>query len=223
MPFDIMAKGAAISCPRCQVPFMPKRKDQKYCGKPCAKAATRNAARGSRSVENAQRNMRHYERAAWLSYDLNRMSAVKQRAMLLAILEAASGADAELRNFLFDPALIGADRASAIGKLYPDTKCPGSLNIAKMVNDFCFEEWGCGVRAAILDEGKPAGRIFREEDQAVEKVPPHIYERTTCVPARVLPLVGLAKRSYDWRIVARAMGDRGWRKHFAPEELDRLL
>lgn len=76
----------------------PRRKNQKYCSQPCAKAATRNTARGSRDIENARRNERHYSRAAWLSYDLNRMSPTKQRAMLLAILEAASGRDGALRT-----------------------------------------------------------------------------------------------------------------------------
>lgn len=65
--------------------------------------------------------------------------------MLLALLEAASGADAALRNILLDPALLGADRSARIGKLYPDTCSPDALNIAKLVYAFCMEEWGCSV------------------------------------------------------------------------------
>ncbi|TKA95763.1 hypothetical protein FAZ78_15200 [Cereibacter changlensis] len=157
-----------------------------------------------------------------MSYDLNRMSPAKQRAALLALLEAASGNDATLRNILLDPILLGADRSSSIGKLYPDTKCHGALNIAKMVHAFCMEEWGCGARAAILDNGKPAGRTFREDRSAEEIVPPHIYERTPIEPVRVHPVLPSVAEPYDWRRIARAMGDKGWRRYFSQEELDRL-
>ena len=169
--------AVAPACPHCSTTFAPRRKDQKYCSRPCAKAATRNTARGPREYENARRNEHHYSRAAWLSYDLNRVPPMKQRAMLLAILEAASGGDGALRTILFDPRLLGADPFSPIGKLFPDTRCPDALNVAKMVNAFCKMEWGCGVRDMILDNGKPAGRRF-VEDGAAAIVPPHIYERT---------------------------------------------
>jgi hypothetical protein len=284
--------AAAPACPHCSTTFAPRRKNQKYCGEPCAKAATRHTARGPRTIENAQRNERHYSRAAWLSYDLNRMSPVKQRAMLLAILEAASGGDGALRTILFDPNLLGADRFSPLGKLHPDTKCPGTLNIAKMVNAFCKMEWGCGVRDMILDNGKPAGRKF-VEDGADAIIPPHIYERTqeghlvgheerNPVPVstsaffqwlstqraehplsqpRVIPVnpdrendydrvdrivreaqervsklppvehpevqttvqPKVGREGYDWRRIAGAMGDKGWRRYYAPEELDLLM
>lgn len=153
----------AVSCPQCALTFTPRRKDQRYCSSPCAKAATRHASRGSRLRENTQRNRRHYERAAWLAYDVARMSPEGKRAMLLALLETASGDDAQLRNILLDPALLGASWSSTLGKFYPDTKAPGALNIAKMVHAFCMAEWGCGTRDAILDDGKPARRLFRDQ------------------------------------------------------------
>lgn len=162
-------------CPTCCQSFTPRRKDQRYCSKPCAKAATRNAARGPRVIENRRRSAAHYDRASWLSYDLNRMHPERQRALLLAILEAASGTDAPLRNILLDPALLGADRSSTIGKLYPDSNDHTALNVAKMVHFFCRDEWGCSTRDAILDSGKPAGRRFTD-DGKVEKVPPHYIE-----------------------------------------------
>jgi hypothetical protein len=105
------------------------------------------------------------------------MPPTKQRERLLIVLEAASGHDAALRNILLDPALLGADRFSAIGKLYPDTKSPGALNVAKMVHAFCMAEWGCSTRDAILDDGKPAGRLFKES-RGEAKVPPHSYKGT---------------------------------------------
>ena len=150
-------------CERCGAPYKRRKKTQKYCSATCQKKASRNTARGPRDHENNYRNRQHYERAAWLSYDVLRMSPNAKRRMILAILEAASSMDAALRNILFDPALLGADRRSPIGKLYPDSRYPDAPNIAKMVHAFCLEEWGVSTRDAILDNGKPARREFIEE------------------------------------------------------------
>ncbi|MCA2009134.1 hypothetical protein [Tritonibacter mobilis] len=209
--------------------------------------------------------------------------------MLLAILEAASNNDGALRNILFDPALLGADRGSPVGKLYPDAKSPRVLNVAKMVNVFCMIEFGCSSRSAVLDKRKPAGRKF-VHDGDVPIRPPHIYERPPEFPheghgdrkpahtrtvdfyrwltahraerplstprtapdrldmeddfervdrivtetqERVskLPVISapeeqpemktaLPQSGYDWRRIARAMGDRGWRRYYSLEEAD---
>lgn len=163
------------ACPHCGILFLPRRSDQQYCARSCSKAATRNTSRGSRRIENVQRTRLHYDRAAWLSYDLNRMPQQTQRRMLLELLEAAAGHDAPLRNILLDPALLGAARGDSTGKLYPDSRSADARNIAKLVNDFCRNEWGVGVREALMDNGKPAGRLFRERN--VNNVPPHIYGR----------------------------------------------
>lgn len=143
--------------------------------------------------------------------------------MLLALLEAASGGDAALRNILLDPALLGADWSSEIGKLYPDTRCPERLNIAKMVNSFCQAEWGCSVREAILDDGKPAGRKFKAEDPSDGNPPSALYREPPIDPFRARPKVPEDQTPYDWRGVARAFGDRGWRRYFTSEELDLML
>lgn len=155
--------SAAHRCPRCSAAFTPKRKDQHYCGRQCQKAATHNIARGPRHFENKERTARHYERAAWLSYDLNRMPRAKREGFLKGLLEAASGNNAPVRNILLDPKLLGAPRSSSVGKLYPDTQDPEGLNIAKMAHAYCMQTWGCSSRDAILDEGKPAGRSFTDE------------------------------------------------------------
>lgn len=210
-------------CPGCRIQFTPARRNQKYCTPSCQKMATRNTARGAREIENKTRTERHYDRAAWLSYDLNRMQPVRQRAMVLALLEAASGDDPALRNILLDPKLLGADRWSAIGKFYPDTKCPRVLNIAKLINSFCISEWGCGVRDAILDHGKPAHRVFREPEPTEVIRPPHIYERPLSAPVKVHRMVPSGTQPYDWRRIAKTTGDRGWRRYFSDQELDQLL
>lgn len=171
-----------------------------------------------------RRNEAHYRRAAWLSFDVLRMSPVRQRQMILSILEAASSDDAALRNILLDPALLGAERQSSIGKLYPDAKSHGTPNLSKMVNAFCKAEWGCGVRHAILDRGKPAYRTFAETQEAATITEP---EQTYWQAQRAAGLLNrhLASRQnshsgYDWRLLARAMRERGWQRYFTTHELD---
>lgn len=156
------------SCPRCDTPFAPGRRNQAYCGRECQQAFTRNAARGPRTIENRSRSLAHYERAAWLCFDAARLFPTPRRRMVLALLEAASGPDAGLRNILLDPALLGADRRSPIGKLYPDTRAADAPNIAKLADAFCRAEWGVGIRDAVLDAGRPAWRSFAEMDGHTE-------------------------------------------------------
>lgn len=300
------------TCLKCFQPFTRKRKDQRYCGRTCQKAATSHAARGDRSLENGARAAQHHERAVWLSYDLNRMNPKARVEAILAILEAASGGDAALRNILLDPAFLGAPAGSPLGKLYPDTKCLTSLNIAKMVNVFCRTAYGCGVRDAILDDGKPAGRKFIGDDFTCsaanfpDPAPPVLPAIETAGETLTLSLMALAnlyasrgidindapdiptakrkplpsdgevrarflKRNgypmpdpeedfrrvdaaviasqaavnrlspmpeapalpaveplprpsgFDWRHIARVMGDRGWKRYCSQIELDRLL
>lgn len=124
-------------CPKCGVQFHAKRSNQKFCDRDCQKAATRHSARGTRQIENAQRNRDHYSRAATLCYDLNRMPAWKRLPFVSRLIMAAKEGDAKLRNILTDPQLLGADRASRIGKLYPDTQNTDVLNIAKEANAYC--------------------------------------------------------------------------------------
>lgn len=129
-----------LTCPGCHQPFIPARRNQIYCNRECQKKKTHNTARGSREVENRERTRTHYERAAWLSHDLNSLPPATIRAQIMALLEAASGEDAALRNILLDPNLLNADPRSPIGKLGRYARHPHMLNIAKMVNRFCRKE-----------------------------------------------------------------------------------
>lgn len=133
----------AVAClsPKCSQPFTPRRKDQRYCSKPCAKAATRNAARGKREVENARRDHEHYNRAEWLSYDVNRMPESLRQRFLHALVVSVMSGNAKLRNILTDPRLLGAGCAEPIGKLSIDRRCHSALNIAKLVHRYCRQRW----------------------------------------------------------------------------------
>lgn len=219
--------GGQIACPQCSACFKSRRRDQRYCAKPCAKAATRNASRGSREIENTRRNVTHYQRASWLSCDVLRLRPERQRQMLLSILQAASGDDAPLRNIVLHPALLGAAWGSSIGKFYPDTHDYSAPNIAKMVDAFCREELGCGVRDAILDNGKPAHRYLTEAEEP--DAPPQHDEthwqtlRKAGTLDRPIHDGTLRTSGYDWRLLARAMGERRWRRYFTTDDLDLFL
>ena len=211
---------ASSICPKCSEAFMSKRSNQTYCSTQCQKSASRNAARGDRVFEKRRKNEDHFIRAEWLSYDMNRMSPAKQRKMILALLEAASGANRALRDILLDPRLLKADRGDPIGKLYPDTNIHGALNVAKMVYAFCQAEWGCNTRDAIIDDGKPAFRLFKEE---AVNVPAPAPEGSEKYRNRSGDKVKTSKEPYDWRKIARLMGDPGWQRYYSEEELDDLL
>lgn len=59
---DSVESISMYTCPKCSVEFTPKRKNQKYCSRPCQ----RNGARGSRTGENSTMNRRHTDTAIHL-------------------------------------------------------------------------------------------------------------------------------------------------------------
>lgn len=88
------------------------------------------------------------------------MTKDKRITTIQELLEAASGDHAPTRNLLLDPRLLGAERGSMLGKLPKDRLNHDRPNIAKIVNRYCQDSYGCTVRDAILDDGKPAYRKF---------------------------------------------------------------
>lgn len=145
-----------LICSVCGNVFARKRKNQQYCSTKCQK----NASRTCRRRENAKRSEDHYHRASWLLHDLTRMTKDKRTHLIQGLLEAASGGHAPTRNLLLDPRLLGADRGSMLGKLPKDRLNHDRPNIAKIVNRYCQDSYGCTVKDAILDDGKPAYRKF---------------------------------------------------------------
>ncbi|WP_234853383.1 hypothetical protein [Paracoccus everestensis] len=166
MAFDAtpQEEGGTL-CPRCGVQFQPKRSNQSFCGRECQKATSRHAARGARTTENAQRNRDHYDRAAWLCYDLNRMAPWKRPAHLSKLIIAAKVGNAKLRNILTDPKLLAASRTAPIGKLYPDSHNCDVLNIAKEANAYCRERWSIGIKEAIGTKDHPPHADVMEEPE----------------------------------------------------------
>ncbi|MDO6588609.1 hypothetical protein Q4543_24555, partial [Salipiger sp. 1_MG-2023] len=133
--------------------------------------------------------------------EINRRPPREQERSLLKVLTAASGEDAALRNILLDHKLLGANPRAGIGKFYPDNRNRDVQNIAKMADSFCREQWGVGVRKAILDDGKPAGRRFDEAD--LTNIPPHIYREQPEQPLEPYVEVSAATFLAETRAIAR--------------------
>ncbi|RGP37729.1 hypothetical protein D1012_07390 [Pseudotabrizicola alkalilacus] len=136
MPFDSMVQGVAVCCPRCQVPFLPRRKDQKYCGKPCAKAASRNVTRGPRMVAESAEAARIHEfrkgRLRGLSHALHETPPAYRAAFLQRLIAEGRG-NSELRRLVTVRALL---------RSWVRDEGTGRLHIAHVLDHFCREVYG---------------------------------------------------------------------------------
>lgn len=136
MAFDSVGQRAALCCPSCHVPFLPKRKDQKYCGKPCAKAATRNATRGPRKIAESAEAARIHEsrkgRTRGLSHALYETPPAYRSAFLQRLIVEARG-NAELRRLVTVRALL---------RSWIRDEGTGRLHIAHVLDHFSQEVYG---------------------------------------------------------------------------------
>lgn len=104
---DNRAPSTNPECPRCGQTFQRKRKDQRFCSRPCQKATTHNASRGPRTTAECI-TRRHEKRRQWatLAY-LNETyygTVPSGRLGLLKWwLDLARGGDATLRAALTRP------------------------------------------------------------------------------------------------------------------------
>lgn len=199
-------------CARCSVQFRPRRQGQRFCARDCQRATTRNSARGPRQAANAQRNRDHYSRAATLCYDINRLPPWKRLPFVSRLIAAAKDGDAKLRNILTDPSLLGADRSSGIGKLYPDSHDFDVLNIAKEANAYCRKRWGISIKTA-LDPNCPV-QIEAEPEAhfhgPIKETHWQRLKREGQLGFKAQPITG----NYDWRELSRAMRDPGWGRYW---------
>lgn len=124
--------GVALNCcPRCGEAFTRKRKDQQYCSRPCQKAATHNAARGSQKIEDNVDTRRlaelHRHRAFQLNDELYRKPPADRPAFVESLLQAARDHDWHLRRILTDSRSLfdfGHDYA-------------GRPNLVRTLDDYC--------------------------------------------------------------------------------------
>ncbi len=135
---------ALLCCPHCSLEFRPKRTNQRYCKRDCAKAATRNAKRSDRTAENRCMNEAHYSRALDLA-DMLYTAPVDQRlGVMKNFLDAAGDHDKALRRILTDPKLL---TASPLEKHYFHRKAPFAYKtVSQAANAYTQKFFGVSVQ-----------------------------------------------------------------------------
>lgn len=193
-----------VRCPVCNTMFAQVKSNKKYCSRKCQKNASSKATPTKkvriRTLENLHRNRDHYERCMWLTYDLFRTPEPNRSIMIQKLLEAASGDNAKIRNILLDPQLLGAEKHDPRGRSRHDCKI-GVSNIAKQVYQFCMNNYGCSTKECILDDGKPARRLFvgdliAETASNIERCEPNRKHITI-----FKSLTGLQRQAYHGMLV----------------------
>jgi endogenous inhibitor of DNA gyrase (YacG/DUF329 family) len=139
-------------CPKCGLKFVPARSNQMFCSRPCAKAATRNTARGSRNVAESQELRRraksHNSRAMGLAAWLYTTPPRDRLGLMSTLIKAAREHDTELRNILTDPRLLSASPLRDKRLFF--RKSSGSYRtIAQAANAYCRMFWGHGVKGVV--------------------------------------------------------------------------
>lgn len=139
-------------CPHCEGLFLRSRPNKQYCTPQCAKAASRNAARGPRTVaaspELRLRSRRHYGRAMELAASIYSSPVGERLGMMAALIAAARDGDTELRNILTDPRLLTASPVQDRHLFFK--RCPGSYRtISQAANAYCRKFWGSGVQEVV--------------------------------------------------------------------------
>ncbi len=127
--------SAAAVCPRCSETFTRRRKDQRYCSKPCAKTGTRNATRGSQRIaDSADARRRQEGRTGRLNILTNALyeTAPAYRAAFLESLIAQGQGNVELRQLLTLRHLL-QDWTRGVA---------GRIGIAHSVDHYCREVYG---------------------------------------------------------------------------------
>jgi len=184
MPFDATGLGAVICCPTCQSAFLPRRKDQRYCCKPCARAATRNATRGPRTVAHSPdlrlRSRKHYDTAMRLAELVYTSPPNRRLGLMSDLIRRARGGDTKLRNILTDPTLLRAspDDTGLFFRHAPATY----RTIAQAADAYCRMFWGQGVRAVVSGEcpEPPTGEAGDTEGHAPSR--PDRQRKVPCRP-----------------------------------------
>lgn len=135
-----------ISCPKCDVFFLPKRKNQKYCSTECQK----NAARGDRKFENKRRNEEHYSRAMMIMERLRKSHSSLWPIEIASMLRAALRNDPALKNIFIDSTLLGDDS--------------GRDNIATVADEICRYAAKKGILQIIRDRDFAAIATVEQAD-----------------------------------------------------------
>lgn len=126
-----------VECLSCGEPFHQTRPNRKHCSANCRKKASRNTARGDRTVEKRRRRETHYDRARALQETVYKTVPEQRLGIMREILQHAAS-DAQLRAILTDRKLLGASRRFA-----------GQLNIAMAGNAYTRKFLGISIEEFI--------------------------------------------------------------------------
>jgi hypothetical protein len=212
-------------CLRCGDEFIADRTNKKYCTPICQKSATRNTARAPRVVADSGEERR---RQAIRSRRIQNLTDAlfetppRYRAEFMQKLIVVARRNLELREWLTKREAMGC-------RAHQDKT--GRLHIAFCLDHYCREVYR--IRSFVVLE--PNTILPTADDLAfpAEYFGPYvvpIYEDGSLnerpCPWSTRPKLMAVKspkvaplRSYDWRKVARGMGDPGWRRYFTSEEL----
>ncbi len=218
--------AAARACPHCSTTFAPRRKDQTYCGKPCARAASRNATRRPRRVSESAEAARTHEyrkgRVGGLSHALYETPPAYRAAFLQRLIVEGRG-NAELRRLVTVRALL---------RSWVRDEGTGRLHIAHVLDHFCQEVYGLrSFEVLNPDTTLPSVDALAFPAAYFGPDSPPVYEdgslkerpcpwanragvRPTVVSKPDAPTV------YDWRKLGRAMKDRGWQRYIGPKDAE---
>lgn len=122
-----------LCCPQCSAEFHRKRKNQMYCNRDCAKAATRNATRQSRTVKDNPSAKRICEDRSGRCKNLSVYfyeTPPAYRAEYLEKLIVEGRKVKELRTFVTTRALL---------KSWSRGEGTGRLHIAHLLDHYCQE------------------------------------------------------------------------------------
>lgn len=215
-----------ISCPKCDAAFIRARSNQKYCSNRCAKAATRNATRGPRTVAESSHEARRQEQRAGCMLSLSNSffeTHPRFRAAYMVELIAEARGKAELRGWL--------TRKEAM-RPWQHHQGTGRLHIAQCLDDFCHDIYRMrsfkvlDPATALPSEAEVAfpamyfgpGETPIYESGDLERRPCPWASRDRNRPAYISKTETSAR--YDWRMIGRAMKDRGWQRYIAPKHQD---
>lgn len=154
------------SCPTCSRQFHPRRKDQKYCEKGCAKAATRHALRGSREKEQERADRVHYNRALDLADMLYTTPVSERLGVMKTILHAAVSHDSGLRRILTDPKLLRAN--SETPQLFHRRAAGSYKTISQAANAYTKKFFGVSIKTYLQQARSDTLREDHEVSRSVD-------------------------------------------------------
>lgn len=95
VPNDNSDEGLFV-CPMCQINFKPKRSNQRFCSQGCQKKSSRNTTRGSRTIEQRERDKLHYDRARRFAEMIYYVPVDERLGVMRTIIDSALWPEKEL-------------------------------------------------------------------------------------------------------------------------------